>query len=239
MYRIAIYMMLMLAGVFSSCQDEEEFKIPTDVSFQVDINRNASTNGRLQFSQGHITLASFAFDGRREEGGDVYFEKSYERGLLINFAPGQPIDALKFQIPQGNYNRIEVELETYDDFESPGLVVVGSYLNSNGVLYPLRFEAGSSLDFEVQSKEQSGNTQIVLRAGTAANAIIKLDPVRWFSAVPSSYLDNAVLNVEEDVSEGEVEIGTSYILINEETNEEIYEIIMSRIELSTETVFYQ
>lgn len=238
MKRIAIYTMLMLTGVFGSCQDEEEFKIPTDVNIQVDINRNASSNGRLNFTQGHISLSSFAFDGRREEGGDVYFEKEYEQGLSIAFDPGKSGEALKFQIPQGNYTRIEIELETFDDLDDSGLVLTGTYLNASGIQYPIRFELGSSLEFEIESRDQSGNNQILLKAGTPATAIIKLDPIKWFETVPASYLDNAVLVVEGGESEGEVEADASYILINEETNENIYEIILNRIEQSTETVFY-
>ena len=237
MKRIAIYTLLMLAGLFSSCQDDEEFKIPTSVGFQMDMNRNASTNGRLSFTQGHIRLASFAFDGRREEGRDVYFEKKYEQGLSVSFAPGQAVDALTFQIPQGNYHRVEVELDTYDDVHDDGLVLIGSYLNANGVQYPVRFKLSSSLAFEVASKDKSGNNQIVLKAGTPATAIIKFDPIKWFETVPASYLDNAVLMVE-DAGNGDIEAGASYILINEVTNVNIYEIILSRIALSTEAVFY-
>ena len=238
MKRIAIYTMLMLVGMFSSCQDEEELKIPTDVGFKVDINRSASTNGRLNFTHGHINLASFAFDGRREQGGDVYFEKQYDQGLLISFDPGKTVEALKFQIPQGNYTRIEVELESYDDLHDDGLVLIGTYLNANGIQYPVRFELGSSLAFEIKSRDGSGNNQIILKAGTPASAVVKLDPIKWFETVPASYLDNAVLVVEEGESEGEVEAGASYILINEGINENIYEIVLSRIQPSTEVVFH-
>lgn len=238
MKRIAIYSLLMLAGLFSSCQDEEEFKIPTDVAFQVDMNRNASTNGRLSFTQGHINLASFSFDGSREEGEDIYFEKEFEQGLSVSFAPGQAVSALTFQIPQGNYQSIEVALDTYDDENDEGLVLIGSYLNANGVQYPVRLELSSSLAFEIRSRDQSGNNEIVLTAGTPATAVIKFDPIKWFETVPSSYLDNAVLVVDEGESESEIETGSSYILINEEINENIYELVLSRTGLTTEAVFY-
>ena len=237
MKNLAIYTLFLLAGVFSSCQDDEEFKIPTDVGFQMDINRNTSTNGRLKFSHGHISLAAFAFDGKREEGGDVYFTKSYNQGLRIDFDPKQAVDAFKFQIPQGNYTRIEVELDTYDDLIGKALTMSGTYLNSSGIQYPIFVEVSSSLEFDIISKDQAGNSQIILKAGTPATAVIKLDPVKWFATVPLSYLDNAVLKVEEGESEGEVETGSSYILISEDSNINIYNIIINRIEQSTETVF--
>ncbi len=181
MKKIAAYIVLALAGLLGACQDDEAFKIPTAVSFEINMNRNASTNSRLNFIQGHMTLASFSFDGRREEGGDTYFTKPYEEGLLLSFDAGNVVDALKFQIPQGNYTRIEVALETYDDdSNTSGLVVTGWYLHSNGTQYPVRFELGSSIDFEIEAREQSGNTQILLRQSKTARAKITLDQFKWF-----------------------------------------------------------
>ncbi|WP_225000386.1 hypothetical protein [Cesiribacter sp. SM1] len=236
MNKLIVYTTILFSTLLGGCQDEEEFKLPTDVGFQVDINRNVSTNSRLNFRQGSIRLASFTFDGRREEGDDVYFEKEYEQGLHVPFDPVQAVEALRFQVPQGNYTRLEVELELYDDLEDSGLVVEGTYLNSNGVLYPLRIELGSSLAFEMPAKELSGNTQIVLRANTPANAIIRLDPVKWFETIPLSYLDQALLQEVEQEEDSEIEL-PNYILINEDTNEHIYAIILNRIEQSSETIF--
>ena len=245
MKRIITYVFFLLAGTLLSCQETDEFKVSSDVAFRMDIDREANSGGRLNFTGGSITLASFSFEGRREQGADVFFTKEYERGLQIAFDATQPVDALAFQVPQGNYVRIEVELETYDDTTVSGLVLTGSYLHSNGVRYPLRLELSSSVDIEIEASDRLGSKQIVLKQSSPATAKIKLDPIKWFEAVPLSHLDNAVLTAGE--SEGEVEnegeseeemvSGASYILINEEVNESIYEIIITRIEQSAEIVF--
>lgn len=237
MNKLVAYVVFILAGLLVSCQDSEEFKIPTSVGFQMDINRNTSTNGRLNFTRGYLRLVFFGFEGRREEGGDVDFTKSYGQGLLVNFDSDKPIEALQFQIPQGNYTRIEIELEASGDTDGSSLVVMGWYQHSNGTLYPVRFELNSSFDFEIEAREQSGNSQIVLKQGTPATAKISLDPLKWFEAVPVSYLENAIIAVEEGESRGDLEIGEAYILINEEHNENIYEIIISRIEQSAQINF--
>ena len=237
MKKIATYVFFLLAGILVSCQETEEFKIPSDVGFLMDINREVNPGGRLSFTNGYITLASFSFEGRREQGADVFFTKEYERGLQVAFDATKPLDALAFQVPQGNYIRIEVEMETYDDTSVSGLVVSGSYLHSNGTRYPIRLELNSSVDIEIEAKDKSGSKQIVLKKSSPATAKIKLDPVKWFEAVPLSHLDNAVLS--EGESEGEMEggQGSSYILINEEVNESIYEIIITRIQQSAEIIF--
>ena len=241
MKKIAKYIFFLLAGTLWSCEETEEFKIPSDVGFRMDINREANTNGRLSFTGGYITLASFSFEGKREQGGDVFFTKEYERGLKVAFDANQPVDALAFQVPQGNYVHIETEMETYDDSSLSGLVIYGSFLNSNGTRYPVRIELSSSVDFEIEARDMSGSSQIVLQQSSPATAKIKLDPVKWLEAVPLSHLDNAVLtegeSESESESEAETESGSSYILINEEVNESIYEIIITRIEQSAELVF--
>jgi hypothetical protein len=228
MKSITTFILFLMAALLCSCKDAEEFKIPADLGFRMDINRGTSSNGRLNFTKGSITLASFSFDGRREQGGDIYFSRSYESGLSIAFDPNQSIEAFNFTILQGNYTRIEIEFETSDESDDSSLVVEGWYLHTNGTRYPLRFELESSVDFEIEAKEQSGNKQIVIKQETPAIAEIKLDPVKWFEAVPVAYLDNAEID-EED--------GSPVIIINEDTNEDIYAIVVSKIESSAETVF--
>lgn len=237
MKKIAACIFSLLAGILLSCQDTEEFKIPSDIGFRMDIKREAEAAGPLSFTNGHITLASFSFEGEREQGGEVFFDKEYEQGIKLPFDAAKPVDALVFQVPQGNYIRIEVEMETYDDTSVSGLVVFGSYLNSNGTRYPIKFELSSAVDMEIEATGNTGSRQIVLKQSSPATAIIKLDPFKWFEAVPLSHLDNALLTVEENEGETEEGEGSSYILINEEVNENIYEIIITRIEQSAEIVF--
>lgn len=239
MKKIATYILSLLAGIQLSCQDTEEFKIPSDIGFRMDVNREGDAGSQLSFTSGYITLASFSFDGEREQGGDVFFEKEYEQGLQIPFDATKPVDALAFQVPQGNYVRIEVEMETYDDAAVAGLVVYGAYLHSNGIRYPIQFELSSSINMEIKARDKSGSSHIVLKQSSPATGKIRLDPVKWFEAVPLSLLDNAVLTAEENHGENEeeIEFGSSYILINEEINEGIYEIIITRIEQSAEMIF--
>ena len=207
MKKITTYVFSLLAGILMSCQETEEFKIPSEIGFRIDIKRETNPSARLSFTSGYITLSSFSFEGRRKQGGDVFFTKEYDRGLQIAFDATKPVDALVFHVPQGNFVRIEVEMETYDDTSLSGLVVSGSYLHSSGTRYPIRLELSSSIDIEIEARDKSGSKEIVLKQSSPATAKINLDPVKWFEAVPLSHLDNAVLTVEEsEGAEGEVEM---------------------------------
>ncbi|MFD2515918.1 hypothetical protein ACFSRY_18750 [Pontibacter locisalis] len=227
------YFVLFLSCFLLSCEKEEEFKIPVDVSFTVDMQREKTSDSRIRFTEGHVVLASFEFEGEREQAEEVRFEKEYEQGLHVPFSPNQAVGELRFQVPQGSYSRIAVAIETADGDEEDGggrsgLAVRGVYRTSGGKELRLLFELQSSEEIEVVAESLSDGSQIILKREAPATASIRLDPHYWFQAVPYSLLDNA-----ETVDRN----GVATILISEEVNEQIYEIIVSRIGKGAEAVF--
>lgn len=226
------FLVLLLSCFFLSCEKEEEFKIPVDVSFAVDMQREQASGSGLRFTEGYAVFSSFEFEGDREQAESVRFEKEYGQGLYVPFFPNQAPGELRFQVPQGSYRRIAVAFETAEGDEEDesgrsGLVVKGVYRTGSGNEFPLLFELSSSGEFETEAKSLSGS-QIVLKREAPATATIRLNPLYWFQAVPSSSLDDAeVFEVN----------GVATILINEEANEQIYEIVVSRLGKGDETVF--
>ncbi|MBC5993992.1 hypothetical protein H8S84_14180 [Pontibacter sp. SD6] len=228
------FIVLFLSCFFLSCEKEDEFKIPVDVSFQVDMQREQTSGSSIRFTEGHVILSSFEFKGDREQAESVHFEKEYKQGLYTLFSPNQNIGELKFQVPQGNYNRITIGFETFENDDSDdnqggsGLLVKGMYRSSGGAELPLILELQSSEDFEVVAKSLFDGNQIILKRETPTAATIRLNPFYWFQAVPSSYLENAEV-VQRN--------GVATILISEEVNEDIYEIVVSRFNKGAEVVF--
>lgn len=211
-----------------SCKKEDKWKLPTDVGFRVDINRSSSSDGKLVFTKGTIILASFSFEGDREQGDDVSFSKSFTAGLSIPFDPNNPITELDFDIPQGTYSKISIAFETFDDYGDICILVEGTYTNSDGTNYQIRFEFLDSEYFSIVAEDDTGNREIVLNKDIAASARIKLDPVYWFQVVSASLLDNAdLVNVN----------GTPTIVISENENDNIYDMVVGRLDKATETVF--
>lgn len=214
--------------VMNACEkDKDKWKEPADVAFKMDVNREEAINGNLKFTGGTIVLREFSFDGKRIQGEDYYFEKSFEGGLTVAFDPNKGIPELDFDIPQGNYTKITIEFE----IESNGnnsIVVEGSYTTTGGITYPLRLELEEIEIYTVIAKDGSGSSEIVLQKDITTNALIKLDPVYWFGTVSTSMLDNADL-----VSVG----GVMTILINDANNENILDKVEDQIDEATEVVF--
>lgn len=194
----------------------------------MDIQKNVVANSRLQFYDGYIIMASFEFEGDREQAREVAFSREYEQGLTIAFTSDQVVEALKFQIPQGNYTSISIAFETFEGFGENNLVVEGSYQNSEGIRYPLVFALGSSESFEIEAESYSDGDQIIVKKEAPVSAYIKLNPVHWFKNIPLSLLDEAEVVLWN---------GVSTILISEEVNEEIYDLIEDRLAEAAEVIF--
>lgn len=225
---------LLLSCLLFSCEKEEEFKIPVEVGFFVDMHRTTDPGSRLQLTEGYIVLSSFGFEGYREQAEKVRFEKEYRKGLFVPFSPDQPIKELLFQIPQGVYNQISISFEALDEDDSDdddgksSLVVKGSYRTQSGNTYPLLVELQSPEEFRVKAKSKPDGNQIILKREAPASAHIKLNPAYWFQAVTLTLLDQAEL----------VELnGVLTILINEDVNEGVYNILESRLGKATEVIF--
>ncbi|XOV67881.1 MAG: hypothetical protein ACFHU9_01660 [Fluviicola sp.] len=213
--------------IAASCK-KNQLKKPTDVTFNIDINRNQSTDGKLVFIGGTINLASFSVKGTRQEGDPISFSNSFSGGLLLDFSSTGTISQLDYDIPQGIYTSLEVNFETY---EGPGditIVVNGIYTNNGGTDIPVIFEFMSSESFEIESEDDVNSGVVVLDKDTPANAIIKLDPIHWFDILSNNQMENATLtNVG----------GTMTLLINEDKNENLYDLLADRVDESTESVF--
>lgn len=227
--RILFKYILWVMPFLFACQ-KNELKKPTDVSFKMDINRAPSTSGALIFDEGTINLAAFDVEGERQEGSDVSFSKEFSNGLLVSFDPNQPISEIDFDIPQGVYKSLAISFETFDDNSDITIVCKGSYTNNSGSSIPLQFEFMSSEYFSMEAEDDSGNSDIVLDKDTPANAFIVFDPIYWFDIVPQNLLENAeTSNVN----------GAQTILINDSYNDNIYEMVVTRVEESTEITFGQ
>lgn len=216
-------------GVFNiSCKKEQDkWKLPSKVSFAVDINKNDSSSDRLQFNEGTINITEFSIDGTRVQGENPYFETTFPEGLLVEFDSLNKVDGLNFDIPQGTYTRINVKFKAESNEENT-IIILGSYKRESEEIIPVRFETNSTQIYNVTAKSNNANPDIILSEEYSTNATILLDPVYWFENVSEYALENADL-IDID--------GIMTILINETSNSSIENKIKNRIDKSTQIIF--
>ncbi|UKN01285.1 hypothetical protein K6119_16275 [Paracrocinitomix mangrovi] len=211
----------------TSCK-KSELKKPADVSVQMDINRQPSTQGHLEFNSGYIRITDFRVEGTRQEGAPVEMNKDFSQGLLITFSPTIMVSELNLDIPQGNYTDLDISFDTFDDLGQPTIQVEGTYTNQSSQTFPVIFEFESSETFSINGESETGEPIIVLDKNIPSNTFIQFDPQYWFDIVTINMWDNAVM---VDVQ------GTMTILINESVNDAIYDLIADRIDDATEATF--
>lgn len=226
---LKILSIIALSFTLTFCTDEEEpLKKPTDLKFSMDINREPNSENNLAFHKGFIILAAFDFEGEREVGSEVYFSREFTSGLNVNLNELTEVPELDFEIPQGVYNRISISFETFDDYDQNCLVVEGIFTDADNSETPLKFEFNSSEYWEIVAEDYSGNSQIIIDADVSAVSKIELDPIYWFGTVTYSMFESAErININ----------GKPTIIVNESINTNIYELVVARIDESTECVF--
>ncbi len=217
-----IFLILILVG---SCG--KKWKKPTKVSVQYYINNKTGSNN-IEFTGGFIVLSAFEFEGDRKQADDQYFEKEFPQGLHINFQQELTVAEMEFDIPQGTYTDIVLAFETYDVNDTSSIYVEGIYTNDNGDKIPVAFDFWDSEYFSVTARAKEGDNEIIFDHNKPLCAKIELDPVVWFSGISKTILDNAnLININ----------GSQTIYISGKYNTDIYEIVVSQLDKSTEAIF--
>ncbi|MBI4945499.1 MAG: hypothetical protein HY840_03755 [Bacteroidetes bacterium] len=174
-------------------------------------------------------LDKVSFKGERKQGTkEVNLEQQFSSTMPIYLSLNATSPGIKFDIPQGTYSQIEIKLETSTDPSGTALQVNGTYLDSsnNDVAVQFTFSAADVTD--IIAKNSSGGNQIVLIADQPATVTIIINPVYWFAPVSESILDEAAEDIEN---------GVPVIQINKDKNQDIYNLIINRINDGCEAVF--
>lgn len=212
-----------ILGIFA-CSKVNQWKQPTEVCFNINIAEETIMDGALFFKEGYISVASFKFDGKRAEGGDVYFTKDYTQTLKTLFGATDVSD-LEFDVPQGVYTGINLEIISAVKNKKPNLVINGRFENGVGQSYPVRFELTKLENFSIVGEDLFENdTEVNLAQVAKTKATILLQPAQWFHVLTKETLEQA-----EKVS---VE-GISTILINNAVNAQLYKDIVAALETNT------
>lgn len=221
--------LILLLLVPFGCRKERELKMPVDVSFVMDISRSPAVNGQLNFQNGAILIGQLSFEGDRIEGDDVFFTKSYPGGLQIPFDGSAVVAAWDFDIPQGTYEKITVQLQSYGDPGEERILIYGQYFNSNDLqTYPVMLEVEVDDAHTLHAVNSSGGNTIILDKDNPAKGTIQFYPARWFQQVSITELNDADLTTVN---------GIPTIVINDEDNEDIYDKVMEELENSATLTF--
>ncbi len=241
---------ILLTGILvftqQSCIDDE-LTTPVRLSLSAIITEQNKTNDNLSFRSGEIIINEIHFNGTREAGGDysfntepgkkigpqVFYPQSVNQHELTHFDFPQGIYTLmkwKFKLSDGLERLEEEDDDDDDDIGTPGLILQGNYIDHEGVTQEVRIEIDPFELFECLSLADTGDENISIIAGSTYNAALYIDPYYAFRAISSESLEEA-----DYYDDGIVPV----LLISSDSNEDLYEIILYRLQQSVKIVVSQ
>ncbi|MEA1886846.1 MAG: hypothetical protein U9N72_06530 [Bacteroidota bacterium] len=231
MKKIFLLFWIFCIAVISACE-EDELKLPAVVKIEFDMNsfnleENTKAGQQFTVDEGYIILSSLEFDGKREQGEDYFFTSLFDEPLQAAMHTGVASQDVSFDIPQGIYNMIELNLSLGNE-ESPALWLRGKFQLGPFVDIPVLFEYSFSEEIRVRAKNKEGNRQVILKKETPATATILLDAPFMFQLFNMGLLRN----VEHFIIEGE-----ETIIINNEKNTVIFNLLATRLDKSLQVIF--
>jgi hypothetical protein len=182
--------------------------------------------GKLEVNSGTLMIRSLEFDGRRDEGRDVFFVADLREPLVIDLETATGNQELRFDIPQGVYNMIEILLQPGGS-TTPPLVLEGTISRGAAHVIPVRFELDIYEKMRIRA-EPHGSDKIVLRRDIPSYAWIVVDAGSMFRFIHPTMFRDAILS---DIG------GVETLLINSGTNQELFNALATRVEKSISIVF--
>lgn len=224
-------------GLFSCSEDSEpdilgegEVKIGMGIKLQNSGNPGARVmNTGIDIQSGFLQIKELELETRGEDENGNEFERSLEMKFKeIKKIDFNQLDAgvdFFINIPSGNYEEIEFEIDLIDNKNLPSIQLDGTFRYADGRSVPLKFEVfgndDDDIDFEIELEGNDDDDLFFLDAVNNPLALFEINAKGWFSSTTTSELEKAVLT-------------NGVLLINKNTNRSIYTKVEKRIKDSSD-----
>jgi hypothetical protein len=225
---VIVLLFLLITG----CTKKDDLTLPVKVYFKIGVTQNSPYSAdSFNFDECKIGIQSIGFVGKREAGGDYYFETDSKMNLeTITFM--QPVQVAVFDIPQGIYYYMKwaltmkcVNPEGLDDGRDEsdpciGVTISGNYMTTYGVPIPFILAIDEAEQFEISASDPEGKSIIALSVDREYEATVLFDP---------EYAFNSITREAFESTESSVINGHQTIIISSHKNTDLYMILLYRI----------
>ena len=227
---ILLFCIGLLIGL-GSC-DKDELKVPVKVYIDFDMytfvmEDEAKGDPVLTVDEGFLVISGIEIDGDRDEGEDYFFESVFDPSLFVDLQTEIASQEVSYEFPQGIYKKIEFNL-TIGDEENDALSLRGICHKAPLENVPLQFDYPISEILQVGATNIDGKKEIVLTKEGITTATIILDVPNLFKLFNWGMIRQAELTTIDD---------EDVLVINNETNTNIFNILAIRLEQSMQVVF--
>ena len=231
--RNLFYIFFFVCFVFLSSCEKDELTLPVEVSLDFAIKPYHAETGLkasngFDVNQGAVIIQSLEFDGRRDEGEDYFFTKQFDIPLQAQMHNGNVNQQVSFDIPQGVYKRIELNLSLGLEEGEYAFQLKGTFQRGPLEEIPIVFEYSFNEEVRIRAKNKEGNEQIVLKKDNPSTATILVDVPFMFQLINPGMIQMAETTVIDN---------NETILINLENNTDIFNLLANRLEKSMRVLF--
>lgn len=224
--------------IFTSCSEDSDPDIIGEgdvrIGMSVMLKKSGNSGARILNSgvdvkSGFLQIKKIELETEGVDASGNKFEKEFELKFKeikkINFNEFDEGVDFFINIPSGNYEKIEFEIDLIDNKNEPSIQLDGTYTYQDGRTVPMRFQVfgddDDDIDFEVELEAEDDDDLFFLDGVNNPLALFQIDAKGWFSNVVTSEFDAA------DLTDG-------VLLINKDKNRSIYNKVESRIKDSTD-----
>jgi len=223
LYKIYIFFCLITVSIlFSQCQGGDLTKDPLPTSFVLNIEEGNQGPGEFSFDSGFMLLASFSISGERNDADDFEFVRNFDGGLPVTFSAIDIEDELIFELPKGEYERVEISFSTLALNEQTNIEVKGLYEFNNPNKEPvdiwLEVDEGKDFVFELKKNEMPEALSSV--ESEELTIELSFNPYHWFKPVTIGAMSNANVTAVNN---------RQTVRVNKNDNNNIHGIIVPRI----------
>jgi len=183
--------------------------------------------GSFTIDKGTLVLQTLEFDGRRDQGDDYYFTSGFSTPLRAELHTKITNQKVEYDIPQGIYNRIELNLSLGVESENT-ICFEGRFQRGPMDEIPVIFEYAFQEQVRVRAKNNQGSDQIVISKENPLKAKVVINVPNMFQFVNMSMIRNA-----ETIQQN----GGQTIKINNTQNTEIFNLLAARLDNAMYVVF--
>jgi hypothetical protein len=208
--------LLLVLTVLSLSACQRKWKKTAPATFIVEVHK-VQNSPSITITNGMMILDKFEFEGKRKQGNDVFFTNETVGLSRVDLGTSAFLSPLNYDIPQGTYTEIRCRLRfNSEDSSIPSVKIEGTFLNSLNQPIPFIFETEDHVPVEITL---SGIEQVFVEEETIL-PVFHFNANQWFSALTNNQLETADTELVNNLPT---------ILINEDSNTDLYELVISRI----------
>lgn len=185
--------MLFAGFAFALSGCAKKWKEPGEVAivFQTNgfENGTADSHGEFDFHDGFFKVTEIQLVGSRVQAEDVAFTQTINEDFIFNQADGAYL--AYFQLPQGTYSELNVELTLGNSNNDQSIQLDGIYVGPTNQEDTLQLSSSLQSVIRIQADENDGTPEVVIVAETSRRLNITLDFNYWFGNVTPNMMDNA------------------------------------------------